>query len=233
MEEIYKLALTDNPVDLVVDKNLKVSSSINTTLPEKETFLVNFADNSCNFTVPENVNIVKVYFAAESPIITYIKVTPKATYNLSTKKENNYRHLKSQTGIDYSGFSETTPMGYYTISISYSASINKETNIYNSDYINDDNYIYYYVTTGARANDVVTTKHQVTKNTTWQQAIDSGQNYARISFNENGMASCRKCSTLIGAMNINDIIKSDEAYGFYEIGSSVVIPDDGIIISNY
>lgn len=28
MEEIYKLALTDNPVDLEVDKNLKVSSSI-------------------------------------------------------------------------------------------------------------------------------------------------------------------------------------------------------------
>ncbi len=34
MEEIYKLALTDNPVDLVVDKNLKVSSNVNSIAEE-------------------------------------------------------------------------------------------------------------------------------------------------------------------------------------------------------
>ena len=34
MEEIYKLALTDNPVDLVVNKNLKVSSNVNSIAKE-------------------------------------------------------------------------------------------------------------------------------------------------------------------------------------------------------
>lgn len=227
MEEIYKLALTDNPVDLVVDKNLKVSSSINAALPEEETILLehyfNYNNEEIKFIVPNNVKIVKVKFSTETGNFysqtNYIKVTPNTNYVLNYYYERGTRthFISSSTKINYIEYFDPNRASFERLSISYSASINKETNIYNSDYINDDNYIYYYVSTRATSSSDVTTKHQVTKNTTWQQAIDSGQNYAGITFNENGIACCRNGSTLMGAMYVNDIIESDAKYGFYEV----------------
>lgn len=216
MEEIYKLALTDNPVDLVVDKNLKVSSSINAALPEEETFLINSVIDSLVFPleiiIPENVEIIKVIHVDmdANHKQTFIKVSPNSKYTLlyNSVKCN----ISSSTGITYIEFNGNFELSPFMIS--YSASINKETNIYNSDYINDDNYIYYYVTTGTHSNDSVTTKHQVTKNTTWQQAIDSGQNYAGISFYNDGYAECRGCGSMIGDMYLNDTIKSNYDYSF-------------------
>ena len=220
------MALTDNPVDLVVDKNLKVSSSINAALPEEETLLYeidyDYVDSNpqTSYTIPENVNVVKSYFdiGGEIKQTHYIKVSAGKTYNVPklVYGKTEYRHLIiSDTGIQYNN-GTTNARGKY-LKISYSASINKETNIYNSDYINDDNYIYYYVSTGATSSSDVTTKHQVTKNTTWQQAIDSGQNYAGISFYNDGYAECRGLGTLDGVMYLNDIIKSNTEYGFHEL----------------
>ena len=217
MEEIYKLALTNNPVDLVVDKNLKVSSSINTALPEEETFLFKGDSQNLSITIPSGVNIIKIHVSSDVYTQThYVKVSQNTEYNIIDASPDDRNHLiKSSTGITYIDF-YARGFGRY-LTISYSASINKETNIYNSDYINDDNYIYYYVSTRATSSSDVTTKHQVTKNTTWQQAIDSGQNYAGITFNEKGIACCREGSTLMGAIYVNDIIESDAKYGFYEV----------------
>lgn len=219
------MALTDNPVDLVVDKNLKVSSNVNAALPEEETLLyeINYdyvdSNPQTSYTIPENVYVVKSYFdiGGEIKQTHYIKVSAGKTYNVPklVYGETGYRYLIiSDTGIQYNS-GTTNARGKY-LKISYSASINKETNIYNSDYINDDNYIYYYVSTGATSSSDVTTKHQVTKNTTWQQAINSGQNYAGISFYNDGYAECRGHGTLDGAMYLNDIIKSNTDYGFHE-----------------
>ena len=224
MEEIYKLALTDNPVDLVVDKNLKVSSSINAALPEEETILLehyfNYNNEEIKFIIPNNVKIVKVKFSTETGNFcsqtNYIKVTPNTNYVLNYYHERGTRNyfISSSTKINYIEYYDPDRPSFERLSISYSASINKETNIYNSDYINNDNYIYYYVLTGTHANDSVTTKHQVTKNTTWQQAIDSGQNYAKISFYNDGYAECRNCGSMIGAMYLNDNIKPNYNYSF-------------------
>lgn len=220
MEEIYKLALTDNPVDLEVDKNLKVSSNVNMALPEEETFLINTDIGSLVFPleiiIPENVEVIKVVHVDmdANHKQTFIKVSPNSKYTLLYNSEKY--NISSSTGITYIEFNGNFELSPFMIS--YSASINKGTNIYNSDYINDDNYIYYYVSTGTHANNTVTTKHQVTKNATWQQAIDSGQNYAGITFSDKGTgyAECREYGTLDGAMYLNDIIKSGAYYGFHE-----------------
>lgn len=133
------MALTDNPMSLVVTGNVTVGATLEASVPTTETILLNTMDVyiTVTITVPAGVRVLKVdggvYHEGEGQVtldvysvngkkywfsllgyedaegITYVGVTPNKSYTLKLSSD-------SETGTE-SG----------TIIISYSQSINNQT----------------------------------------------------------------------------------------------------------
>lgn len=117
------MALTDNPMSLVVTGNVTVGATLEASVPTTETRLLSTMDvnTTVTITVPAGVKVLKVegdvYHEHEGEValdvysvdIWYVGVTPNKSYTLKLSTD-------SETGTE-SG----------SVTISYSQSINNQT----------------------------------------------------------------------------------------------------------
>lgn len=147
------MALTDNPMTLVITGNNTISASLEAEIPTEETVLWRGGiDGAFTITIPAGVNVLKI--TTESSYINnfvdprmprYVGVTPGKTYNMGwayvvegAVPEPEYFEVwvqRRNSSSDYktwvSSYAGDAPEGagfaYIDIIMSYSASINQIT----------------------------------------------------------------------------------------------------------
>lgn len=105
------MALTDNPMSIIVTGNVTIGASLEASIPSGE---VTLADGS-TFTVPTGITVLRASFNQSGylNLITYVGVTPNKSYKLySNWTEYNYRE-----GEEYSLYNANNNKYwiYYTI----------------------------------------------------------------------------------------------------------------------
>lgn len=83
------MALTDNPMSIIVTGNVTIGASLKASIPSGNTTLA----NGSTFTVPAGITVLRASFNQPGylSLITYVGVTPKKSYKLHSKWiEYNY-----------------------------------------------------------------------------------------------------------------------------------------------
>ena len=83
------MALTDNPMSIIVTGNVTIGASLEASIPSGE---VTLADGS-TFTVPAGIKVLRASFNQSGylNLITYVGVTPNKSYKLYSEwTEYNY-----------------------------------------------------------------------------------------------------------------------------------------------
>ena len=84
------MALTDNPMSIIVTGNVTIGASLEVSIPSGEVTLA----HGSTFTVPAGITVLRASFNQPSylNLITYVGVTPNKSYKLySIWTEYNYR----------------------------------------------------------------------------------------------------------------------------------------------
>jgi hypothetical protein len=83
------MALTDNPMSIIVTGNVTIGASLEASIPSGEVTLA----NGSTFTVPTGITVLRASFnqSGYSSLTTYVGVTPNKSYKLySDWTEYNY-----------------------------------------------------------------------------------------------------------------------------------------------
>lgn len=83
------MALTDNPMSIIVTGNVTIGASLKASIPSGETTLA----HGSTFTVPAGITVLRASFNQSGylDLITYVGVTPNKSYKLhSNWIEYNY-----------------------------------------------------------------------------------------------------------------------------------------------
>ena len=84
------MALTDNPMSIIVTGNVTIGASLEASIPSGEITLA----HGSTFTVPAGIKVLKASFNQSGylSLITYVGVTPNKSYTLySIWTDYNYR----------------------------------------------------------------------------------------------------------------------------------------------
>ena len=84
------MALTDNPMSIIVTGNVTIGASLEASIPSGEVTLA----SGSTFTVPAGIKVLRASFNQSGylNLITYVGVTPNKSYKLySNWTEYNYR----------------------------------------------------------------------------------------------------------------------------------------------
>lgn len=84
------MALTDNPMSIIVTGNVTIGASLEVSIPSGEITLA----NGSTFTVPAGITVLRASFnqAGYLNLLTYVGVTPNKSYKLYSEwTEYNYR----------------------------------------------------------------------------------------------------------------------------------------------
>ena len=84
------MALTDNPMSIIVTGNVTIGASLEASIPSGEVTLA----HGSTFTVPAGIKVLRASFNQSGylNLITYVGVTPNKSYKLySNWTEYNYR----------------------------------------------------------------------------------------------------------------------------------------------
>ena len=122
------MALTDNPMSIIVTGNVTIGASLEASIPTTETYLVNenvgmgdYLSKTVSITIPNGVNVLYIYSFAESTegYDDYVSVE---IINTSNNKVWRYK----QEGYSFydQWYVGVTPGKTYTISLNLGAEYN-------------------------------------------------------------------------------------------------------------
>lgn len=94
------MALTDNPMSIIVTGNVTIGASLEINIPSGE---VTLADGS-TFTVPAGITVLRASFNQDGflSLITYVGVTPNKSYKLYSNW-TEYNEGEGQEYLLYNG----------------------------------------------------------------------------------------------------------------------------------
>lgn len=105
------MALTDNPMSIIVTGNVTIGASLEVSIPSGEITLA----HGSTFTVPAGITVLRASFNQSGylSLITYVGVTPNKSYRLySSWIEYNYGE-----GEEYSLYNANNSKDWITYSI--------------------------------------------------------------------------------------------------------------------